>query len=414
VSLPLETTPRRRRRRTSAVGFVLAALVAVGGLTGCQTNGSARADGSSPRADRSTASPEAAPAPAPAARIEVTPAMAEHSVRPTEPVVVRAAHGRLRSVVVRDHKGRTVAGAIQAGGARWRSSQALAVGRAYRVLAVAVNADGKVTRTQSKFHTVEPRDKLTASVAPLQGETVGVGMPVIVYFSAPVTDRAAVERQLKITSTPRVHGSWTWISDREIHYRPPHYWPARAKITLAANLQNVDAGNGVWGTDDRTVQFATGDSIVSVVNVDKHTLKVSRNGHLERTIPVSTGSPRFLTRGGTKVVLSKEYHRIMDSTTIGIPKGSPDAYRLDVYYALRVTWSGEFLHAAPWSVASQGRENVSHGCVGMSTANARWLYGLTHRGDVVRVVGSPRPLEPGNGYTDWNASFKEYKKGSAL
>ena len=57
---------------------------------------------------------------------------------------------------------------------------------------------------------------------------------------------------------------------------------------------------------------------------------------------------------------------------------------------MRVTYSGEFIHAAPWSVGSQGYANVSHGCTGMSTANADWLYHMTVRGDVVEYVGTDR------------------------
>jgi lipoprotein-anchoring transpeptidase ErfK/SrfK len=105
----------------------------------------------------------------------------------------------------------------------------------------------------------------------------------------------------------------------------------------------------------------------------------------------------------------------MDAATVGIQPGDPEYYNIpDVEYAMRVTYTGEFLHAAPWSVGSQGYANVSHGCVGMSTDNAAWLYGLSHRGDVVKTIGSGRPLEYGNGWTDWDMSWKDYKEGSAL
>ena len=113
-------------------------------------------------------------------------------------------------------------------------------------------------------------------------------------------------------------------------------------------------------------------------------------------------------------MLEKHVLKVMDSATVGIPKGSPDYYKLDVPYALRVTWSGEFVHAAPWSTANQGLANVSHGCVGMSLSNAIWLFNLTTVGDVVKVINSPRTLEPGNGYTDWNVPWKQWRKGSAL
>jgi lipoprotein-anchoring transpeptidase ErfK/SrfK len=154
--------------------------------------------------------------------------------------------------------------------------------------------------------------------------------------------------------------------------------------------------------------------MVSVVDVDAHTLTVWRNGQKARVIPVSTGKDGFLTRNGTKVILEKHTLKIMDARTIGIYPGDPEYYRLEVPYAMRITWSGEFVHAAPWSVGSQGRDNVSHGCVGMSPSNAIWLFNQTTVGDVVQVTGSPRTLEPGNGYTDWNVSWSEWLEGSAL
>jgi lipoprotein-anchoring transpeptidase ErfK/SrfK len=141
---------------------------------------------------------------------------------------------------------------------------------------------------------------------------------------------------------------------------------------------------------------------------------VWRNGSKARVIPVTTGKDGFLTRNGIKVILEKHTLKVMDSRTIGIYPGDPEFYELDVPYAMRVTWSGEFVHSAPWSVGSQGRDNVSHGCVGMSPSNAIWLFNQSTVGDVVKVVGSPRRLEPGNGYTDWNVSWSEWLEGSAL
>jgi lipoprotein-anchoring transpeptidase ErfK/SrfK len=143
-------------------------------------------------------------------------------------------------------------------------------------------------------------------------------------------------------------------------------------------------------------------------------MTVRKNGKVVRTIPITTGKEGFTTRAGIKVIVTKERYRVMDSTTVDIPAGSADSYRLKVEYAMRLTWSGEFLHAAPWSVSSQGHRNVSHGCTGMSTANARWLYDNSNIGDVVEFVNSPRGLESGNGYTDWNVAWAKWTAGSAL
>ena len=151
--------------------------------------------------------------------------------------------------------------------------------------------------------------------------------------------------------------------------------------------------------------------MVSTVDVAGHTMTVRKNGKVVRTIPITTGKEGFTTRAGIKVIVTKERYRVMDSTTVDIPAGSADSYRLKVEYAMRLTYSGEFLHAAPWSVASQGHANVSHGCTGMSTANAGWLYDNSMIGDPVEYTGTNRYMTLTNGYGDWNESFSKYANG---
>jgi lipoprotein-anchoring transpeptidase ErfK/SrfK len=151
------------------------------------------------------------------------------------------------------------------------------------------------------------------------------------------------------------------------------------------------------------------------IDVAAHAMRVHKNGQLLRTIPISAGKPGFTTRSGIKVIIEKFRTKRMDAATTGIDPGDPEYYNIsNVEYAQRVTYSGEFLHAAPWSVGSQGSANVSHGCVGMSTEAAAWLYGLTKRGDVVDVTGSDRPMEPTNGWGDWNVPWAQYREASAL
>ncbi len=349
-----------------------------------------------------------------AAKIDVTPASASVDVPVDQPVTVTAAAGKLTAVTLTDQKDRTVAGAMSADGASWTSTDPLRVADHYRLVAAAVDSDGVTAERSAFFATVAPRKILETSISPLGGQSVGVGMPIVVRFNATVRDRAAVEAALTVTSSKPAEGAWSWVSDTEVHYRPKEFWPAYSNVKLDVNLKNVDAGRGVWGMANRTVKFHTGSSMVSVVDVDRHTLTVYRNGKKARVIPVTTGKAGFLTRNGIKVILEKHTMKIMDSTTVGIPKSSPEYYRLEVPYAMRVTWSGEFVHAAPWSTGDQGRDNVSHGCVGMSMSNAIWLFNQSTVGDVVKVVGSSRPLEPGNGYTDWNVSWSDWLAGSAL
>ena len=347
------------------------------------------------------------------ASIDVVPASASVDVPVDQPVTVTASEGKLTAVTLTDEKARVVTGEISADGLTWTSTDPLRVADHYRLVAAAVDTDGIGTERSAFFATVAPRKILETSISPLGGQSVGVGMPIIVRFNATVRNRAAVEQALTVTSSKPAEGAWSWVSDTEVHYRPKEYWPAYNNVTLDVNLKNVDAGSGVWGMQNRTVKFRTGSSMVSIVDVDAHTLTVYRNGKKTRVIPVTTGKADFLTRNGTKVILEKHTLKIMDASTIGISKGSPEYYRLEVPYAMRVTWSGEFVHAAPWSTGDQGRDNVSHGCVGMGMANAIWLFNQSTVGDIVKVVGSSRQLEPGNGYTDWNVSWDDWLAGSA-
>jgi len=398
---------RMRGRRLSLLRVpALAVLSALVLLSGCTSTSSTPAT--------QAAIGAAAQAAPPATTIEVEPASASTDVAPNQPVIVTATAGTLQTVSLVDDKGRVTAGEIAPDGATWTSSSPLKVARHYRLEASAVDAEGRTTQQMAFFATVTPRAVLETSISPLDGQNVGVGMPVVVRFSERVSDRAAVEEALTVTSSKPIVGSWSWMSDEEVHFRPEEFWPQGTDVTVDVALRGVDAGRGVWGMKDRVVKFSTGSSMISIIDVDNYTLKVFRNGKRLRTIPVSTGKAGFLTRNGTKVILEKHTLKVMDAATIGISPGDPEYYRLDVPYAMRVTWSGEFVHAAPWSVGSQGRDNVSHGCVGMSRSNAIWLFNMSTVGDVVQVVGSPRELEPGNGYTDWNVSWADWTAGSAL
>lgn len=329
-----------------------------------------------------------------------------------------AQEGRFEAVVVSTGSGKAeLRGRLSRGATRWTARERLEPGRRYRVRTVAVDGDGLFTKKTSRFRTEDlTLDEQTfPSIAPLDGETVGVGMPVIISFDVPVTDRANIEQHLSVQTSPRQRGSWAWLSDHEVHWRPQHYWEPGTEVSVDADINSVDAGDGVFGQYSRSASFAIGEAMVSKIDVHRHRMRVFRNGSLLRTIPISAGKAGFTTRSGTKVIMEKHRVKEMDATTIGIDRSDPEYYRIDdVEYAMRVTYSGEFLHAAPWSVGSQGSQNVSHGCVGMSTEDAAWLYDLSRRGDVVEVTGTNRAMEPGNGYTDWNKTFAEYRQESAL
>lgn len=354
--------------------------------------------------------PEADPA-----TISVSIPDGREGVRPDRAVVVRAEGGTIKRVNLRGPDG-LLKGRFSENRTVWTNTDRLQPGELYRVRGEAANVDGKETIHTSRFHTrsLTSEQQIYPGFYPMSGSTVGVGMPLTIQFDAPVADKATFERHLKVVTKPRQVGSFRWISDREVRWRPKEYWKPGTKITLHADIDSIPAGNGYWGQESRTAHITIGRSMVSRVNVQTHKMKVFENGKRIRVIPVSTGSPEWPTRNGTKVIVSQERYRTMDSSTVGIPADSPGAYRIKVEYAQRLTYSGEFIHAAPWSLGSHGNANVSHGCTGMSTANAAWFMGVSMIGDPVEYVGSNRPMELTNGLGDWNLPFAEYRKGSAL
>ena len=328
---------------------------------------------------------------------------------------VAAESGSLTKVTVTSPEGE-LPGRLAADGASWTASERLEPGTTYSLRAVADDG-GTTSQLRQRFTAAAlTLDEQTfASVAPLQGEEVGVGMPVVVTFDVPVTDRREFERHMTVESTPAQVGSWHWLNDNEAHWRPKSYWRPGTQVSVDVDVNGVDAGNGIYGQEDREVDFEVGEAHIYQVDAQTHQMKVFENGALLRTIPITTGKPGFTTRSGVKVIVEKFESKRMNSETVGIPAGSSEAYDIDnVQYAMRLTYSGEFIHAAPWSVGSQGSANVSHGCTGMSTDNAAWLYAMTRRGDVVEYTGTDRPMTFDNGYGDWNTSFADYQVGSAL
>jgi lipoprotein-anchoring transpeptidase ErfK/SrfK len=347
-------------------------------------------------------------------RLTVTPENRATRVALDARAKVVAEDGRLRAVRVSGSGGRRLAGELADDGRSWVSTGPLAPATRYRVVAEAVDEAGAPTRRQTTFTTLRPRAELRAAIMPLDGETVGVGLPIGVWFNQPVADRAAVERRLQVSSSKPVTGAWHWFADNEVHYRPKAYWPAGSKVTLRARLAGTDAGDGVWGVADRTIRFTIGQRRVSVVDVRTHRMKVTAGGRTLRVLPVSTGRERYPTTNGVHFVIEKSAVKLMDSSTVGIPRNSPGGYYQRVNWSVRISNSGEFVHAAPWSTGSQGRANVSHGCVNLSTANAAWFFRQTRRGDVVEVRGSPKRPGDSFGVADWNMSWRGWLAGSAL
>ncbi|MFG2359876.1 Ig-like domain-containing protein [Streptomyces sp. NPDC048521] len=350
------------------------------------------------------------------------PTGAEKRADPDKPleVTAKSGEGRITDVTAQDSTGRYVAGELAADGSRWHSTSPLAANAHYTVVVSTEDEDGAPGRKVLTFDTSKPTSKkrLSVTFGPVAGE-YGVGQPVTAQLDQEIKDkaqRAVVERSLRVDSVPAVQGSWYWVSGKELHYRPKEYWPAHATVQVHSNLDGIKISDRLWGGKSKALKITTGDRVEVVTDAAAHQLTYYKNGRQIEQIPVTTGKPGFETRNGVKVVLEKQYFVRMRGTTVGIAEGTSDSYDLPVYYATRVTWSGEYVHAAPWSVGSQGYANVSHGCTGMSTSNAEWFFDNVREGDIVKVVNSDGdPMEPfGNGFGDWNLDWKKWRTGSAL
>jgi len=353
-------------------------------------------------------------APAPAVSVEARGAAG--AVPYARPLAVTATDGALTSVTGSGPDGTQVTGAIGPDG-RWTSTSTLFPASTYALTAHVRDAAGVDRALPLSVRTRAAARTYSVALSPGDDAVVGVGQAVQVRLGAPVEDpavRADVERHLRVVTTPAVKGSWRWTSPTELRYRGRQPWAAGTTVRVTAALTHVRVPGGSWGAADRTTSYRVGDAVTSVVDVAAHTMTVSRNGRVLRVLQASMGKPGFETRNGTFVVLEKFADRVMDSATVDLPPGTP-AYRTAVQDAVRLTNSGTFTHGAPWSVSSQGRANVSHGCINLSPADADWFYRLATRGDVVRVVGSTvGPSLTDAGSQDWNLTYAQWRSGSAL
>jgi lipoprotein-anchoring transpeptidase ErfK/SrfK len=352
-----------------------------------------------------------------AARVRITPRDGARRVRPDRGVVVNVADGALDDVSVRSN-GRSVPGVLSPDRTSWRTRWTLVPDRSYAVRVTARGRDGRTVTASSDFTTLQaPRTIAISSVTPSPGETVGIGMPIIVNFNRPVHNKAQVEQALVVRSAEPAEGAWRWVGDQQVIFRTSRYWTSHQQVSLAAHLAGVRAAPDVYGVQDYTMRFRIGAANVSRVNVATHRMVVRRNGKRVREVGISAGrggSWSFTTTNGVHAVMRKASPVVMTSAWMGVTDPSdPRYYKLTVHSAVQISSSGEYVHSAPWSVWAQGRQNVSHGCVNASPAFAAWFYRISQRGDIVTVTGTNRALEWNNGYGYWQLPWKQWLKGSA-
>jgi lipoprotein-anchoring transpeptidase ErfK/SrfK len=328
------------------------------------------------------------------------------------PVTVSASEGVLGPVRLTTEDGGLVAGQLSPDGLMWATVEPLGYNKRYTLDAEAQGLSG-VTHSTATFQTRSPENLTMPYVLPSGGEVVGIGQPVAIRFDENIPDRAAAEKSVAITTDPPVEGAFYWLSDREVRWRPREFWKPGTTVDVAVNTYGVDLGDGLFGQADVTTRFTIGDEVIATADDATKTLIVRVNGEVVKTMPVSMGKNSAPTDNGTYLVGDRYRDLVMDSSTYGVPVNSPEGYRLEVEWATQMSYSGIYVHAAPWSVSSQGRNNVSHGCLNVNTSNAQWFYDNTKRGDIVQVVNTVGPTLPGtDGLGDWNIPWEQWQAGN--
>jgi lipoprotein-anchoring transpeptidase ErfK/SrfK len=379
-----------------AAGALVAAVTAcTGSTTNIQNTGAGGAAGQS-----------AKPSPA-GPVVTITPGDGAHGVDPSKGITVTAAGGTLKNVAVRTG-GDPVAGTYSADHATWHSTWTLNVSQAYTVTAVAVTkgggtSGGATTTKTATFRTLTPSSTFSTHIFEGYNESYGVGIPIILTFSAPVKDKAAVERSIELRTSKPVIGAWYWDGNQTLDFRPRDYWPAHTTVSFTGHFDGVESAPGVYGHHTLTQRFGIGDSVIAVASTKHHKTQIYVNGKLKYDWNISSGKPGDDTPNGSYLTIEKANPVEM--------KGP--GYDLMVPWSVRFTFSGDYYHDAYWSVGEQGFENVSHGCVNLSPANAETYYHLAVPGDPITIKDSPRPGVWGDGWTEWFLTWPQYLKGSA-
>ena len=346
--------------------------------------------------------------------VAVQPAAGAADVGPRAPVAASTTDGTLADVTLTADPGGPVAGTLSPDRRRWAPVGPLAYGATYTWSGTATAPDGRTSPVTGSFRTVAPTETVRATLNPGDDREVGIAAPVSIQFSAPVTDRAAVERALSVRTSVPTDGSWAWLPDQDggsrVHWRPKEYWKAGTQVEVRADLLGVPLGGGAWGREDLTTSFRIGRAQVVRADVNSFRLVVERDGQQVMDVPASYGldsDPDRTTRSGVHVVTEKFPSKRMVSPQFG--------YDVVMGWAVRISNNGEFIHANPGSVGSQGSSNVTHGCVNLSTADARTFFDSALYGDPVEVTGSGVEYSERDGdIYDWAIPWDRWQGMSAL
>jgi lipoprotein-anchoring transpeptidase ErfK/SrfK len=388
----------RRRPAARCAAITICCLLAGALAAGCSA--STPSGGSKPRHAGPTSGPAAA---SQGVQLAISPAPGSTNVSPGSGISVTATRGKLTSVSVQTAAD-PVTGTMNATSTAWHSSWTLGVSARYTVTATGQGPGGKPVTQTSTFTTLTPASTFQTMIFEGQGDTYGVGMPIILTFSQPIADKAAVERSLQLRTSRPVVGAWYWDGSESVEFRPRSYWPADTTVSFIGHLNGVEGAPGMYGFHTLTQSFRIGASLIVVASTATHYMNLYRDGRLYRHWPISTGRSTLPTPDGTYLSIDKGNPVLM--------KGP--GYSEEVPWSVRFTWTGDYLHDAYWSVGEQGSTNVSHGCVNMPPADAEAYYKMEVPGDPVTITGSPKAGTWDNGWTEWFLSWPQYLRGSAL
>ncbi|MEI7914511.1 MAG: Ig-like domain-containing protein [Mycobacteriaceae bacterium] len=400
-----DARPLRRARRRRRLAAALVVPLAVIGLSAC---GAQQHSGSAALVDKGTPYSDLL-----VPKLTATVTDGAVGVAVDQPVTVSVQGGVLGSVALVDDEGEAVTGQLGSDGLKWVSTEPLGYNKSYTITAKSLGLGGVTTETL-KFKSHAPANLTMPYLLPGDGEVVGIGQPIAIRFDENIPDRVAAEKAITVTTDPPVAGAFYWLSNREVRWRPENFWAPGTTVNVKVDTYGVDLGQGLFGQKNLSAEFSIGDRLIATADDATKTLTIRRNGEVIKTMPISMGKDETPTPNGIYIVGDRYQHLIMDSSTYGVPSNSPKGYRLEVDWATQMSYSGIYVHSAPWSVGAQGSDNTSHGCLNVSPANAQWFYENTKRGDVVEVDGTVGSVLSGvDGLGDWNIPWSQWKTGNA-
>lgn len=357
-------TDSKRRKGLVAASALLGGVLVLTACSGSddKSSGSDASQSSQSKAD------EAAAKKSSEAQIKITPVDGSDNASINNSAAVTVSKGTLTAVTMTTADGKAVAGTISADKLSWKPSAQLERSTTYKVAATAKDSAGLAAHENASFTTVSPANSFIGNFTPEDGSTVGVGMPVSINFNKAITNKAAVQKGITVTSTSGQEVVCHWFNTQRMDCRPEDYWKENSTVTLKLALDGVEGASGVYGVQQKTVTFHIGRNQVSYVDAKSKQMKVEQDGKVVKTIPISAGSPEHTTYNGQMVMSEKFTQTRMNGATVGFTdddgKGEYDIK--DVPHAIRLTSSGTFIHGNYWGSPSVfGSVNTSHGCVGL-------------------------------------------------